>query len=87
MSPVLSRPAPSWAAASPPPATIPARPATPTELRADLDQAYRLIPGRHRLNLHAIYAETGGVKVERDELLPEHFSGLDRLGQAERPWS
>jgi len=45
-----------------------------TELRADLDQAYRLIPGRHRLNLHAIYAETGGVKVERDELLPEHFS-------------
>jgi L-rhamnose isomerase len=44
------------------------------ELRADLDQAYHLIPGRHRLNLHAIYAETGGVKVERDELKPEHFS-------------
>jgi L-rhamnose isomerase len=43
------------------------------ELRADLDQAYRLIPGRHRLNLHAIYAETGGVRVERDELRPEHF--------------
>jgi len=44
------------------------------ELRADLDQAYSLIPGRHRLNLHAIYAETGGVRVERDELQPEHFS-------------
>ena len=44
------------------------------ELRADLDQAYRLVPGRHRLNLHAIYAETGGVRVERDELRPEHFS-------------
>jgi L-rhamnose isomerase len=44
------------------------------ELRRDLDQAYRLIPGRHRLNLHAIYAETGGRKVERDELGPEHFS-------------
>lgn len=44
------------------------------ELRADLDEAYSLIPGRHRLNLHAIYAETGGVKVERDELRPEHFS-------------
>src|SRR3989442_12032595 len=29
------------------------------ELRSDLDQAYRLIPGRHRLNLHAMYAETG----------------------------
>lgn len=44
------------------------------ELRSDLDQAYRLIPGRHRLNLHAIYAETGGVKVERDALRPEHFA-------------
>jgi L-rhamnose isomerase len=44
------------------------------ELRSDLDQAYRLIPGTHRLNLHAIYAETGGAKVERNALLPEHFS-------------
>jgi L-rhamnose isomerase len=44
------------------------------ELRRDLDQAYRLIPGRHRLNLHAIYAETGGKKVERTELHPEHFA-------------
>lgn len=44
------------------------------ELRSDLDLAYSLIPGRHRLNLHAIYAETGGAKVDRDALLPEHFS-------------
>jgi len=44
------------------------------ELRQDLDQVYRLIPGKHRLNLHAIYAETGGKRVERDQLLPEHFS-------------
>lgn len=44
------------------------------ELRQDLDQAYRLIPGRHRLNLHAIYAETGGRRVERNELQPEHFA-------------
>src|SRR5437868_2821369 len=29
---------------------------TAAELRSDLDQVYRLIPGRHRLNLHAIYA-------------------------------
>ena len=29
------------------------------ELRRDLDVAYSLIPGTHRLNLHAIYAETG----------------------------
>jgi L-rhamnose isomerase len=45
------------------------------ELRRDLDLAYSLIPGVHRLNLHAIYAETGGKVVERDQLLPEHFSG------------
>ena len=44
------------------------------ELRRDLDKAYGLIPGTHRLNLHAIYAETGGAKVERDALRPEHFS-------------
>jgi L-rhamnose isomerase len=43
-------------------------------LRRDLDKAYSLIPGRHRLNLHAIYAETGGRKVERNELRPEHFA-------------
>jgi L-rhamnose isomerase len=43
------------------------------ELRQDLDAAFNLIPGQHRLNLHAIYAETGAKKVERDELGPEHF--------------
>ncbi|MGD9147980.1 MAG: L-rhamnose isomerase, partial [Anaerolineae bacterium] len=44
------------------------------ELRRDLDKAYSLIPGTHRLNLHAIYAETGGKRVDRNELLPEHFT-------------
>ena len=43
------------------------------ELRSDLDRAYSLIPGSHRLNLHAIYAETGGKPVPRNELRPEHF--------------
>lgn len=43
------------------------------ELREDLDKALTLIPGTHRLNLHAIYAETNGEKVERDQLKPEHF--------------
>ncbi len=45
------------------------------ELRQDLDQVYRLLPGRHRLALHAIYAETGGRQVERTDLQPEHFAG------------
>ncbi len=43
------------------------------ELRLDLDQAYRLIPGSHRLNLHAMYAETGAKRVERNQLEAEHF--------------
>jgi len=51
----------------------PGKARTPDELRQDLEKAMSLIPGRHRLNLHAIYAETKG-KVERNELRPEHFS-------------
>ncbi|MFO7870677.1 MAG: L-rhamnose isomerase [Kiritimatiellia bacterium] len=43
------------------------------ELRADLETACRLIPGKHRLNLHSIYAETGKGKTDRDRLGPEHF--------------
>ncbi len=45
------------------------------ELRADLDKALSLIPGKHKINLHALYAETHGVAVDRDELKPEHFAG------------
>jgi L-rhamnose isomerase len=44
------------------------------ELRADAEQAMRHLPGSHRFNLHASYAETGGRKVERNALKPEHFS-------------
>lgn len=46
---------------------------TPEELRMDIDKALSLIPGESRLNLHALYAETNGEKVQRDELKPEHF--------------
>lgn len=52
----------------------PGRARTPDELRADLDKALSLIPGKHRLNLHAFYGEFGGKKVERDEISPEHFT-------------
>jgi len=44
------------------------------ELRADLRQVLALVPGQHRVNLHAIYAETDGQFVERDELQPAHFA-------------
>lgn len=52
----------------------PGKARTADELRADLDKAYSLIPGTHRLSLHSIYAETGGRRVPRNELRPEHFS-------------
>jgi len=45
------------------------------ELRADLLKAYSLIPGRHRLNLHAIYGEFQGKLVDRDQITPAHFAG------------
>jgi len=47
---------------------------TADELRADAAKAMSLIPGRLRFNIHAIYAETGGRQVERDQLKPEHFA-------------
>ncbi|MDR4946062.1 L-rhamnose isomerase [Neobacillus cucumis] len=51
----------------------PGKASTPEELRADLEKALSLIPGKHRVNLHAIYAETNGEVVERDQLEPKHF--------------
>ena len=52
----------------------PGKARTVAELRQDLNKAYSLIPGRHRLNLHAIYLESDG-KVERNTIEPEHFAG------------
>ena len=51
----------------------PGKARTPDELRADLEMALSLIPGRHRVNLHAMYGEFGGRKVDRDEIAPAHF--------------
>jgi L-rhamnose isomerase len=47
---------------------------TAGELRQDLDMAFGLIPGHHRLNLHAIYLETDH-KIERNAIEPQHFAG------------
>jgi L-rhamnose isomerase len=52
----------------------PGRARTADELRGDFEKALTLIPGRHRMNLHAMYAETGGRRIERAELAVEHFS-------------
>ncbi|KHS95863.1 sugar isomerase [Pectobacterium brasiliense] len=51
----------------------PGKASTPDELRADLEQAFALIPGPKRLNLHAIYLESA-EPVARNEIAPEHFS-------------
>ncbi|MBQ2394090.1 MAG: L-rhamnose isomerase, partial [Alistipes sp.] len=43
------------------------------ELRQDVLKAASLIPGKHRLNLHEIYGDFGGVFVDRDQVEPCHF--------------
>ncbi len=52
----------------------PGKARTPQELRRDLDAAYSLIPGSHRLALHAMYAEPGAQKIGRNDVRPEHFA-------------
>ena len=61
----------------------PGKARTADELRADLDLAFSLIPGTHRLNLHSIYWESD-QKVPRNAILPEHFSGWVDWAKANR---
>jgi L-rhamnose isomerase len=55
--------------------SYPGRARNVTELRQDLDKALSLIPGRHRVNLHAMYGEFGSKPVDRDAIGPECFKG------------
>jgi L-rhamnose isomerase len=59
--------------------SYPGRARNAPELRKDLKKALSLIPGRHRVNLHAMYGEFPGV-VDRDAIRPEHY--LDWLDWA-----
>ena len=52
----------------------PGRARTGDEIRQDFQVAAGLLPGKLRFNVHAMYAETGGKVVDRDELQPEHFA-------------
>ncbi len=52
----------------------PGKARTPEELMADIDEALSLIPGKHRLNIHASYAINDGNPVERDMLEPKQFA-------------
>ena len=53
----------------------PGKATTIEEMRSDLEKVYSLVPGKHRLNLHAIYGEFGGNKVDRDGISKDHFQG------------
>ncbi|MBN1972213.1 MAG: L-rhamnose isomerase [Sedimentisphaerales bacterium] len=51
----------------------PGKARTIEELRGDIEKALSLIPGKHRLNLHACYLDNGGKFVDRNEITVEHF--------------
>jgi len=52
----------------------PGKARNPQELMADMDMALSLIPGKHRINLHAMYGIFDNNKADRDEIKPEHFA-------------
>lgn len=53
-----------------------------SEMRTDLEKVVSLVPGKHRVSLHASYGDFGGKKVDRDELEPAHFqSWMDWAAQ------
>jgi L-rhamnose isomerase len=43
------------------------------ELRADLEKVLTLVPGKHRISLHATYGDFGDTFVDRDQIEPKHF--------------
>jgi L-rhamnose isomerase len=53
----------------------PGKARTIAQMRQDLDKVMSLLPGKQRLNLHAIYGEFGGKRVDRDQIEVEHFQG------------
>ena len=54
---------------------FPGKAKTIEQMRSDLDKVMLLLPGKQRLNLHAIYGEFGGKLVDRDKIEPKHFQG------------
>ncbi|NLK74209.1 MAG: L-rhamnose isomerase [Clostridiales bacterium] len=52
----------------------PGKARTPEELMADMDKVFSLVPGKHKINLHASYAIfEDGEHADRDKLEPKHF--------------
>jgi L-rhamnose isomerase len=69
----------------------PGKARTISELRCDIEKALSMIPGKHRLNLHACYLDNGGKYVDRNEITVEHFQSwidwakTNRLGMDFNP--
>ena len=51
----------------------PGKAKTVAQVKADIEKAMTLLPGKQRLNLHAIYGDFKGVKVDRDQIEVKHF--------------
>ena len=51
----------------------PGKAKTIAQMKQDLDKAMSLLPGKQRLNLHAIYGDFGGEKIDRDQIEVKHF--------------
>jgi len=43
------------------------------QLWQDIEKAFSLIPGPKKINLHPIYGDFKGKKVDRDQIGPQHF--------------
>ncbi|NMD03732.1 MAG: L-rhamnose isomerase, partial [Bacteroidales bacterium] len=54
---------------------FPGKAKTIAQMRDDLDKVLSLVPGRQRLNLHAIYGEFGGKLVDRDQIETKYYQG------------
>lgn len=54
------------------------------EMRQDLEKVMSLLPGKQRLNLHAIYGDFGGEFIDRDQIETKHYQKwIDWAGNQE----
>ncbi len=51
----------------------PGKATTIEQMRADLEKVLSLLPGKQRLNLHAVYGDFKGEKVDRNQIEVKHF--------------
>jgi L-rhamnose isomerase len=51
----------------------PGKASTIDELKGDIEKVLTLVPGNHRLSLHAIYGDFSDGFVDRDKIEPKHF--------------